>query len=381
MDRDRARVLLLFTVYVVLIVATLFIQDWFVASTPAGTMGIDLREARMCVDGACMSFPLGRLNAGFYGTLGFTTFYGTIIFSLLVAYQAVTRIASGFANTSLSKIGYFGALGLFGNAAAAAYLFNPQVSGAEAEFMGLSVDRTLAPLLFFVAMFVGIAILYYAMNQTTDDIGEYKPIAPSPSLAPATALPARPKTPTAPPIAVQKHPSSPPATAIPQKHPSSPPAGAVTKHSSSPPSSAFGSGPISVIPEHLRKKLKHVVLTAQLTRAGIDARREDGSSKLVMWRDVVGLVARRMPAEHDGLTFLDIVSTAGSTLRILPWTRVTGETLEGEGDAFMRALLAKLVGYCASAALDPATLRFHKGELAAQLPDTAKLAAHDEKLA
>ncbi len=47
----------------------------------------------------------------------------------------------------------------------------------------------------------------------------------------------------------------------------------------------------------------------------------------------------------------------------------------------MRAVLAKLVGFCASATLDPATQRFHKGELAAQLPDAAKLAAHDEKLA
>jgi hypothetical protein len=100
-----------------------------------------------------------------------------------------------------------------------------------------------------------------------------------------------------------------------------------------------------------------------------------------MWRDVVGLVARRMPAEHDSITFLDIVSTAGSTLRILPWTRLTGETVDGEGDAWSRALLAKLSAHCPSAGLDPATQRFQRGEPAAQLPDTDKLAAHDAKLA
>lgn len=380
MDRDRARVLLLFTIYVVLIVATLFIQDWFVASTPAGTMSIDLRQARMCVsDGGCMSFSLGQLKSGMYGTLGFSTFYGAIVLSLLVAYQAITRVTAGFANTSLSKLGYFAAIGLFGTAGSAAYLFNPQVTGIEAEMMGIDVERTLAPLLFFAAMGLALAVFYYASSQASEDVGEYKPLAPAPSLAPATALPPRAKAPTAPPPAREKLPSQPIVPV--SKHPSSPPSGVVTKHSSSPPSSAFGSGPISVIPEHLRKKLKYVVLTAQLTRGGIDARREDGSSKLVMWRDVVGLVARRMPGEHDGVTFLDIVSTAGSTLRILPWTRVTGETFEGEGDVFMRALLAKLVGFCASASLDPATQRFHKGEPAAQLPDLTKLAAHDDKLA
>ena len=368
MDRDRARVVLLFAVYLVLVVTTLFIQDWFVANGPGGTLLIDLRQGRVCASGdACMTFSLSQLKAGFYGTLGFTTFYGTIVLTMLVAYQAITRVVSGFANTSLSKMGYLGAIGLFGSAFTVAYLFNPQVTGIEAQALGIDVERTLAPLLFFVAMALALAVLYYSASQTSDDAGSYKPLAPAPSLATATALPPRVKSPTVPPAA--------------EKHPSAPAAGIVTKHSSSPPSSALGSGPASVIPVHLKKRMKYVAITAEVTKAGVDARREDGSTQLVLWRDVVGLVARRMPTELDGITFLDLVSTAGATLRILPWTRVTGETFEGEGDAWTRALLAKLIGFCASASLDPATQRFHKGELAAQLPDTAKLAAHDEKLA
>jgi len=361
MDRDRARVLLLLVVYLALIVATLFIQDWFIATTAAGTMGIDLRQATVCPsDGTCMTFSLGKLRAGFYGTLGFTTFYGTIVFSLLVAYQAITRVASGFANVALSKMGYLCAIGMFGSAFIAAFLFNPQVTPSESQMMGIEVHRTLAPLLFFIAMGVALAVLYFAASQASDDLGDYKPLAPSPSLAPATALPPRAKTPTAP-------------ASVPQKHPSSPPAGSLSERPST--------GPISVIPIHLKRKLKYVAITAEITRAGIDARREDGSSKLVLWRDVVGLVARRMPAEHDGITFLDIVSTAGSTLRILPWTRLTGETVEGEGDAWSRALFAKLAAHCKSASIDPATQRFQRGEPAAQLPDMTKLAAHDDKLA
>jgi hypothetical protein len=39
-----------------------------------------------------------------------------------------------------------------------------------------------------------------------------------------------------------------------------------------------------------------------------------------------------------------------------------------------------MIAKCPEASLDPATKRFKGGEPAAQLPDLAKLAAHDEKL-
>jgi len=63
------------------------------------------------------------------------------------------------------------------------------------------------------------------------------------------------------------------------------------------------------VPEHLRKRLSYVALTAELTGGGIDARREDGTSRLVLWRDVVGVVVRRMPPVFDNALFVDIVST------------------------------------------------------------------------
>src|SRR5262249_21478741 len=93
------------------------------------------------------------------------------------------------------------------------------------------------------------------------------------------------------------------------------------------------SGPLPPIPEHLRNRLRYVALTAEVTGGGIDARREDGLSRLVLWRDVVGVVARRMPPAYDGAAFVDIVSTVGSTLRIVPWTRLTGVLIDVEGDA------------------------------------------------
>jgi hypothetical protein len=141
------------------------------------------------------------------------------------------------------------------------------------------------------------------------------------------------------------------------------------------------SGPLPPVPAHLRNRLQYVAITAELTAGGIDARREDGSSRLVLWRDVVGVVARRMPPAYDNATFIDIVSTAGSTLRIVPWTRLTGEPLEREADERPRGVVERVVAMCPGAKVDPATRQFLDTGLAAQLPDLEALHAHDGRLA
>jgi hypothetical protein len=140
-------------------------------------------------------------------------------------------------------------------------------------------------------------------------------------------------------------------------------------------------GPLLQVPEHLRNRLQYVALTAEITGGGIDARREDGLSRLVLWRDVVGVVARRLPPAYDGTAFVDIVSTAGSTLRIVPWTRLTGELVDADGDARPRAVVEHVLIRCPNARLDPATQHFLDTGEPAQLPDLATLRAHDDRLA
>jgi hypothetical protein len=140
-------------------------------------------------------------------------------------------------------------------------------------------------------------------------------------------------------------------------------------------------GPILAPQRQLRYRLSYVAITAELTGGGIDARRDDGLSRLVLWRDVVGVVARRMPAVYDGLVFIDVVSTAGSTLRIVPWTRLSGEPIAGEADARPRAIIEHVVARCPGAKLDPATRQFLEAGMAAQIPDLETLRAHDERLA
>jgi hypothetical protein len=88
-----------------------------------------------------------------------------------------------------------------------------------------------------------------------------------------------------------------------------------------------------------------------------------------------------MPPAYDGATFVDIVSTAGSTLRIVPWTRLTGELLEPEGEDRPRAVIERVISKCPGAKLDPATRQFLDTGEAAQLPDLETLRAHDARLA
>lgn len=144
------------------------------------------------------------------------------------------------------------------------------------------------------------------------------------------------------------------------------------------------------MPPPLRGKLRYATAIAEITRAGVDARREDGGNVLVMWRDVVGAVARRLPKELEGTTFVDLVSSAGSTLRLLPWTRLTGDSApppppnhapQTEAERAL-TLLNLVVQFCPDVTLDPATRTFleTRGE-AAQLPDLKTLAAHDDRLA
>jgi hypothetical protein len=137
-------------------------------------------------------------------------------------------------------------------------------------------------------------------------------------------------------------------------------------------------------PPPLRGKLRYAVTQATLTSVGIDALREDGATKHVVWDAIVGIIARRLPGDepYGGETFVDVVSTHGSTLRILPWTLVTGAPLRGEGEERARSFVRIVAAQCLQAKLDAWTKVFAEGAgHAAQLPSAKTLAAHDEIIA
>lgn len=131
-------------------------------------------------------------------------------------------------------------------------------------------------------------------------------------------------------------------------------------------------------------ELRFAANTVMLSHVGVEAHLDDGRVRVVPWREVVGVVARRLPpfAPFSGETFVDIISTADSTVRILPWTTLVGE-LAADGDAEKARAIVRLVTLRAPGAqLDQATRVFVDGRgPAAQLPDAVTLAAHDARLA
>ena len=358
--RDRSRVLILLVAYLICLVVGTLVMSWFVVgfdglddgmlaqTFDAMRMSIGLHDVSVCRTGMpCVTISFSGMGKGvglgWYGTFAAMTLWGGIAVALLVSFQVVTRVRSGFVNAALTKLGYFGCIYVFGTAVAAGYLFAPDGGASEEMALALTVHRTWGPALTLIAQVLGLVVLYYAASQdSADDVAPYVPVV--------VALPAaRPKR-------------------------VSDPAPTVAKD-------RLSSDAIPMVPEAVRGKLRFATLTAELTRGGIDARREDDTTVLVMWRDVVGVVARRLPPEHGGATFIDLVSNAGSTLRVLPWTRLTGDPVEGDGDARGRKLVALVAERCPDAKLDPATRAFLDGKDAAQLPDVATLAAHDQRLA
>ncbi len=143
-------------------------------------------------------------------------------------------------------------------------------------------------------------------------------------------------------------------------------------------------GPKPALP--LAGLLRFATIRATVGEAGIVADHETGEKLRVLWSEIVGVVARRLPSEapYGGETFVDVVSNEGSTLRILPWTEVDIDGTEDieEGDARARRFVQLVAARCPEAAIDPATRTFlgSKGP-AAQLPSTSTLAQHDERLA
>ncbi|TMQ10399.1 MAG: hypothetical protein E6J91_26845 [Deltaproteobacteria bacterium] len=397
-----------------LIAAGALVMDWYVLTLDGLTekVAIDLRSVHACVDHVCMTKPLALLS-GMFPTLSAVTLWSSLGFAVLVAFQAGARILTGTAYDSFTKLGYMLSLMAISLAVATAYMFGPEpqsVTIAIASRIDLSLQRTWAPLTLIVGLIAGFAAIYLAVAADSSDLGAtYKPVTVNPD----AALHGRARPPTVPPAiarqqtGISRTAGAPRDQAGPGRaHPTTEPSRReqtglrAAPSSSEPPREQTGllrsrpatdpslthtqpgigpaagvrprSGPLPPAPEHLRNRLQYVALTAELTGGGIDARREDGLSRLVLWRDVVGVVVRRMPPAYDGAAFVDIVSTAGSTLRIVPWTRLSGEPLDGDGDDRPRAVVEHVLARCPDI--------IDSGE-PAQLPDLDTLRAHDDRLA
>ncbi|MDX2089868.1 MAG: hypothetical protein SFX73_18575 [Kofleriaceae bacterium] len=345
MDRARWRLGGLLAGYVVLIVGSLLAMDWFVVDMAGMKLGISLRAVEVCALGVpCVSMSLSYVK-GFYTTLAMIAFWGTIAFSLPVLFQGGSRLLTGYANPMISRRAYLPAMTLVLVAGAAGYLFGPDVGRANIEMMSMmsiEVTRTFAPLMLIGGLGLGIAVLHISAAEESDDVGSYQPL----------------------PVAIAKAvPASPPEVAPPAPAPAATPPVHATQ------------------PAHLEGKLAYAVRSGEITKMGIDAWREDGEPVLVLWRDLVAVVVRRLPAELDGALFVDLVSRPGSTLRLLPWTRLTGEAAMASDNEGVRSLVAALRTLAPEVRLDGATRNFvDTMEAPAQFPDRVALETHDARV-
>lgn len=333
------------------IIASTFVLDWYVvkltgAPMAIGEVTVDLREVRACsVMGPCGVVPLSA-SGGSYPTAAWITFWTSLAFGALVAYQVGMRMIYGATMAPIQK----GAHGLgavvFLGTIVAGYIVGLDL-GREVEFQGISMsaERGWGAIVMLVGVVAGNLALVFAARE--DEAVVEAPVAAQPYV----------------PLAERQRRAT-------QQPPIAAPAPERAKAATTPPPGLHGT-------------IRFAVLAGEVTRAGIDARRADGPVILVLWRDVVGIVARRLPPALGGAPFVDIVSTAGATLRILPWTKLTGDTIPGESDdARVRALVTLLAQRCPEAQLDAATRTYLAGaEPAPQLPDAETLAAHDQRLA
>lgn len=372
MSRDVVRVVIAAVASLAMIIAATLFLEWFIVDFNLGEVSkitFDLREARACTPiGTCAVVPMSMIKGSFYPALASVTLWAGLAFAALVLYQCGTRVLTGGTSDAVGRIAHLiGAIVML-TGLGAGYVFGPDFE--TGAMMGFGVARGWGPLLMLFGVCAGHAAVWFA-REGADDIPAFKPV----DLAPAQARTRTPLRPIS--TRVPLPTTTPPHGAPTVRRPITTPPPTIDELPPTPITA------VTALAEVWRGKVKFAVLTGELSIAGIDARREDGGSVLVMWRDVVGLVARRLPGDLGSHPFVDVVSTAGMTLRILPWSRMTGETISGEPETRVRAFMKLVAPRCPEAKLDRATQAFLDDESKppAQLPTLDMLAKHDAALA
>ena len=130
--------------------------------------------------------------------------------------------------------------------------------------------------------------------------------------------------------------------------------------------------------EESDEALAYAATSLGLTAVGIEAVREDGSRHALAWTDVVGVVARCSPG---GVTFVDLVSLPGKTLRFTPATHITGVQIDGTPIERARTFIELVTARRRDVKVDAATREFVQGGIVLQIPDPTVMAEHDCRLA
>ncbi len=330
----------------VLVAVGLFVSDWFTLKMSAGladamggrrvSIGIDLRTITICQRGApCVSMSLSASQASF-GTIAQVTFFGSIVFAIGLAAGVIgPQVGIHMSPAYGRRVAVLGALMLVATLITA-FVLGPDTGKISAAAGSLTISHGFGGL----ALGIGIALGIYALLQLHDD----EPHAAEP----VVARYARPAASRPPPMQASPVHVATVATVAPVVAP-----------------------------------VRCAAATIALSESGIDTNFVDGNIGLVEWGEVVGVVARQLPAAapYHGAMFVDIISGPHATVRALPTTRITGADVSGDGADRVRTLIAAIRGFAPAAKLDSATRAMcDQGAPVRQLADAAELASHDERL-
>ena len=143
--------------------------------------------------------------------------------------------------------------------------------------------------------------------------------------------------------------------------------------------------PAPVFPAYIQNKINYAITVAEISPNGITGTREDGTTRQVAWDKIVGVIARRLPPDKpfESATIVDVVSSAGATLRVVPWTKIRGGLpLDDHAVERARGFVNLVAAQALGAKLDATTKLFADSHgQAAQLPTVATLGTHDARLA
>jgi hypothetical protein len=390
MGKERVQVLGWAAGSLLLIGASAFVLDWFGAEHGGpriDSLAIDLRSLEACTThGRCASQPVRALG-GAYPAAAWLAWWGSLAMMASVAWATVVRIRGGIASARLARVGYGVGIACGLAATIAGYVVGPESVTAFA----VTVQRTWAPMMMLLGDAGAVIAIYVAASPELSVL----PVAtarPPASVSTGRAVGTR-ELDAAETARASSAGQGSGATTAPDGSAAPAVKGPLPTRRARALSAPFPPASVPMLPvvrlpaaeraaSTAHGRLRFGVISVDLGEVGVEAHREDGGATLVAWADIVGVVARRLPPEppYDGVAFVDVVSTEGATLRVLPWTALTGADLDGGADARARAFARLLAARCPAAKIDAATRRFINGHDAAQLPDARMLAAHDQRL-
>jgi hypothetical protein len=314
-----------------LILAGLFVLDWWSFPAEGGRVSVDLRGATICVaDIACVSVPLRPLG-GTFATLAAITFWIGVWAALaLIAVSGVRALGGDVAPSAVR-----GAIGLCAVLVPSALItiigFPPEAAG------GLDLGGW-ATLLGGVA---GPIAVYLGAERPEPVAPAESAPAPEPASAPVPPRPARA------------------------------------------PLDLDGAAPAPIAPARPRVTLPHSIRSAVLGDAGLVAQLDRGGERRVGWDEITLALVRVIPVQPEPLLFVDLVTAAGP-VRVLSNSQVDYAALPGGASASPRDNLRRLVALArhhhpALVIEDESAGFFAAGREPPSLPTKAAIAAHDAR--